>query len=272
MSDLPTLAILTTISCVACYAIAIVQLLMGIRSNAQQQTLAKQPFPVWGLVGAALHLLTISIHAIEHQGLSSSLFDALSITAFIVISMGLIAQTRYTLRAMLLPAFIIAIVCLILASSYSHHTPILATSSGMLTHILSSIIAYSLLSLATLLALTLQIMERGLKDHREISWLHKLPPLQTMEKLLFQLITAGWLILTIAIISGGFFIEDLFAQHLAHKTLFTLISWLLYGLLLLGRHYYGWRGTIAVKLTLAALIALVLAYFGSKFVLEILLN
>ena len=267
--DLPTLAILTTISCVICYAIATVQLLITIKGNTNNQ---EQPFPVWGAVGALLHLLTLVIHAIEHQGLSSSLFDALSITAFIVISMGLIAQTRYTLRAMLLPTFVIAIACLILANSYSHHTPILATSSGMLTHILSSIIAYSLLSIATLLALTLQIVERGLKDHRETSWLRQLPPLQTMESLLFQLVTIGWIILTIAIISGGLFIENLFAQHLAHKTLFTMVSWLLYGLLLIGRHNYGWRGTTAVKFTITAFIALVLAYFGSKFVLEILLN
>ena len=270
MTDLPTLAILASISAAVCYALAIVQLLMATRSNLEQQQ--TQAFPIWGLAGAIFHLTTIAINTIEHQGLSSSLFDALSITAFIVMSMGLVAQTRYTLRAMLLPAFIIAIICLILASSYSHHTPILATSPGMLTHILSSIIAYSLLSLATLLALTSQLMERSLKDHREISWLRQLPPLQTMESLLFQLITIGWLILTAAIISGGIFIDDLFAQHLAHKTLFTIISWLLYGLLLIGRHNYGWRGTTALKLAIAAFIALVLAYFGSKFVLEILLK
>ena len=270
MTDLSTLTTIATTSAAVCYAIAIAQLLMATRSNASpKQT---QAFPFWGLAGAALHLVTIAISTIEHQGLSSSLFDALSITAFIVMSMGLIAQTRYMLRAMLIPAFIIAIICLILANSYSHHTPILATSSGMLTHILSSIIAYSLLSIATLLALTLQLMERGLKDHREISWLRQLPPLQTMENLLFQLITIGWLILTAAIISGGIFIDDLFAQHLAHKTLFTSISWLLYGLLLIGRRNYGWRGTTAFKLAIAAFIALLLAYFGSKFVLEILLS
>jgi len=270
MTDLPTLAILATISAAVCYALATVQLLMVMQSNANQQQ--TQAFPIWGLAGAVFHLLTISLNTIQHQGLSSSLFDALSITAFIIMSMGLIAQTRYTLRAMLLPAFIIAIICLILASSYSHHTPILATSPGMLTHILSSIIAYSLLSLATLLALTLKLMDRDLKDHHEISWLRQLPPLQTMESLLFQLITIGWLILTAAIISGGIFIDDLFAQHLAHKTLFTSVSWLLYGLLLIGRRNYGWRGTTAFKLAIAAFIALLLAYFGSKFVLEILLK
>jgi ABC-type uncharacterized transport system permease subunit len=268
MTDLSTLATLTTISASACYALAIMQLLIVTRSNANQH----QAFPLWGLAGVVFHFLTITLNTIEHQGLSSSLFDALSITGFIVMSMGLIAQTRYTLRAMLLPAFVIAIMCLVLANSYSHHTPILATSPGMLTHILSSIIAYSLLSLATLLALTFQLMERGLKDHREISWLRQLPPLQTMESLLFQLITIGWLILTAAIVSGGIFIDDLFAQHLAHKTLFTMISWLLYGLLIIGRRNYGWRGTTALKLAIAAFIALVLAYFGSKFVLEILLN
>ena len=114
MTDLSTLTILATISASACYALAIVQLLIVTRSNANQQQ--TQAFPLWGLAGAVLHLLTIALNTIEHQGLSSSLFDALSITAFIIMSMGLIAQTRYTLRAMLLPAFIIAIICLVLAN------------------------------------------------------------------------------------------------------------------------------------------------------------
>ena len=121
-------------------------------------------------------------------------------------------------------------------------------------------------------ALALQQMERGLKNHSDNRWLNQLPPLQTMESLLLQLITLGWLALTVAIASGSIYIDDLFAQHLAHKTLFAVISWLLFGLLLIGRQKYGWRGATAVKWTLSAFIALALAYFGSKFVLEVLLN
>lgn len=278
MPDLSTLALFTTAASALCYIIAIIRISSSIHAASQlasqdQPSAANLPGrPPWGILGAILHFTTIGLMTMEYQGLSSSFFDALSITAFIVVTMSLIAQSHYVLRALLIPVFAIATICLALASLFAHHTTIVATSTGMLMHILSSIIAYSLLSLATLQALALQQMERGLKNHSDNRWLNQLPPLQTMESLLFQLITLGWLALTVAIASGSIYIDDLFAQHLAHKTLFAVISWLLFGLLLIGRQKYGWRGATAVKWTLSAFIALALAYFGSKFVLEVLLN
>ena len=117
-----------------------------------------------------------------------------------------------------------------------------------------------------------QVNDYSLRERSDSIWLRQLPPLQTIETLLFQFITIGWLILTIALVSGGIYIEDFFSQHLAHKTILSLLSWLLFGLLLLGRHRYGWRGSLAVKWTITAFITLVLAYFGTHFVLEIILK
>lgn len=276
MTDISPLSIAIMLGSIAGYAIAVVLLARSIiASNSINATANANPnigMPLWGALAAALHLVTIAIVAVENQGLSSSFFDALSITAFIVVVVGLITQMRYPIGVLLIPVFIIAGFCLALANLYGHHSPIIASSKGMLTHILSSIIAYSLLSLATVQALALQVMERGLKDHNSSSWLRQLPPLQTMEALLFQLIGLGWLALTIAIASGGIYVDDLFAQHLAHKTVFSILSWILFALLLIGRQRYGWRGATAVKWTLSAFIALALAYFGSKFVLEVLLQ
>lgn len=277
MTEISPLSLAIMLGSAICYAIAVLQLVKSVTGNnhaagASSGANTGSGIPLWGALGAALHLISIAITATENQGLSSSFFDALSITAFIVVTMSLIAQTRYPIRALLIPVFIIAGLCLSLANLYGHHSPIVASSKGMLTHILSSIIAYSLLSLATVHALALQVMERGLKDHSSGSWLKQLPPLQTMETLLFQLIGLGWLILSIAIVSGGIYVDDVLAQHLVHKTVFSIVSWILFALLLFGRQRYGWRGATAVKWTLSAFIALALAYFGSKFVLEVLLH
>jgi ABC-type uncharacterized transport system permease subunit len=99
-----------------------------------------------------------------------------------------------------------------------------------------------------------------------------LPPLQTMETLLFGLLWTGIIALTLAIISGFVFLDDMFEQRVVHHTVLALSSWVLYGILLAGHRLFGWRGTTAVRWTLIAFGLLVLGYFGSKFVIEILLE
>jgi ABC-type uncharacterized transport system permease subunit len=93
-----------------------------------------------------------------------------------------------------------------------------------------------------------------------------------MESLLFQMLAAGVAFLTISLISGFIFIEDLFAQHLVHKTVLSILAWIIFSGLLVGRSRYGWRGSTAIKWTLIGFVSLLLAYFGSKMVLELILN
>ena len=261
-----------TLSTILSLTGALAYVLAGARLIADSENTARVSIPRWGLIAVALHTASIISASLQYQGVSSSFFDALSITALIVVATTLACQLKQAVTALLIPVFFIAAICLAQASFFSHHTPISATSSGMLVHILSSIIAYSLLSLATLQALALQRLENNLKHRDEHSWMQKLPPLQTLEALLFQTVAAGWLLLTLSLVSGALFIDDLFAQHLAHKTLFSLLSWLLFGVLLLGRQYYGWRGRTALHWILVAFFSLLLAYFGSKFVFEVLLQ
>jgi ABC-type uncharacterized transport system permease subunit len=99
-----------------------------------------------------------------------------------------------------------------------------------------------------------------------------LPPLQLMEAMLFELLWVGLVLLTIAISSGMLFLEDIFAQHLVHKTVLTLCAWLLFATLLWGHHQLGWRSQTAVRFTLSGFVVLMLGYFGSKFVLELILQ
>ena len=100
--------------------------------------------------------------------------------------------------------------------------------------------------------------------------IRSLPPLQIMEKLLFEMIWTGFILLTASLITGMLVFDDLFAQHLVHKTALSIIAWLLYFALLVGRHVMGWRSQKAVRWTVGSFTLLMLAFFGSKFVIELL--
>jgi ABC-type uncharacterized transport system permease subunit len=144
-------------------------------------------------------------------------------------------------------------------------------------------LAYSLFTLAALHALLMAVVERrlhggagakrtGLQPMNGL--LANLPPLLTLEALLFRIIGLGFVLLTLTLVSGAVFSETLFDQaiRLNHKTLFAIVSWLIFAALLAGRYFYGWRGRVALRWTLAGFITLLLAYVGSRFVLEVVLQ
>ena len=142
-------------------------------------------------------------------------------------------------------------------------------SYGMLSHIALSVTAYSLFTLAAIQAVLLYFQNRQLKHNYNSLLVRNLPPLQTMESLLFEMVWAGVVMLILAIVTGALFIEDLFAQNLAHKTVFSILSLMVFVALLIGRYTKGWRGITASRWTLAGCALLMLAFYGSKFVLEL---
>ena len=135
-----------------------------------------------------------------------------------------------------------------------------------------ALLAYATLAVAALLAAMLWFQERALRRREYHHWLRALPPLVELETLLFRTIATGFVLLSATLLTGVLFVHDLFAQHLVHKTVLSVLSWLVFGVLLLGRWRQGWRGKVAVGWTLAAMALLVLAFFGSKFVLELVLG
>ena len=139
-------------------------------------------------------------------------------------------------------------------------------------HAWMALLPYATLAMAALLAIMLWLQERALSRREIHGWLRALPPLVELETLLFRTITVGFVLLSATLLTGVLFVEDLLAQHLVHKTVLSLLSWLVFGVLLLGRWRRGWRGRAAVHWTLAAMVLLVLAVFGSKFVLELVLQ
>jgi ABC-type uncharacterized transport system permease subunit len=141
-------------------------------------------------------------------------------------------------------------------------------------HLLIALLAYSFFTIASLHVALMALLEKRLHNGTLTQVLQKLPPLLTMEALLFRIIWAGFILLTLTLGSGVVFTEELFGKpaQFNHKTIFGIVSWLIFAALLAGRHIYGWRGRIAVRWTLAGFLALVLAYIGSKFVMEVLLG
>jgi ABC-type uncharacterized transport system permease subunit len=144
-----------------------------------------------------------------------------------------------------------------------------ATAGWQLTaHILLSMGAAALLFAAAVTAVLLVFLDRRLRKRRIADLPSVLPPLDVLEKVMFRLIGAGFGLLTLALFTGFVFVTNLFTQNLVQKTALSLIAWTLFGVLMIGRIRFGWRGRSAVQWTLSGFGVLAVAYFGVKFVLE----
>ncbi|MBB3213764.1 ABC-type uncharacterized transport system permease subunit [Herbaspirillum sp. Sphag1AN] len=184
-----------------------------------------------------------------------------------------------SLRVLVLP---VAAVAVVLPSMFpGNMVDLIGKSDWFLGHIAISILAYSTLTIAAFHAVLMVLQESRLHTRsRPLSggWfaaaLDRLPALLTMEKILFRLIGFGFVLLTLTVLSGVVFSEQLFGKPFRwdHKTIFTLLSWGLFGLLLAGRRWQGWRGRTALSFTLTGFAILLLAYVGSRFVLEVVLH
>ena len=180
---------------------------------------------------------------------------------------------RYPLQALQAPIYTIAVLGLAAMQLWpaDHSQPGIGDWKTQL-HVLLSILSSGLLTLAVVQAATLAAQDRLLHAHRNHPLQNRLPSLQTMETLLFGLLGVGFFLLSLTLVSGLLFIDDLLAQHLAHKTVLSICAWAVLGTLLAGRWRFGWRGRTAIRWTFAGYAILMLAYFGSKLVLEVLLD
>ncbi|MDF0606491.1 cytochrome c biogenesis protein CcsA [Neisseriaceae bacterium TC5R-5] len=145
---------------------------------------------------------------------------------------------------------------------------------ALILHILMSLLAYSLFAISALIAIMMLFLERALHGKHNSTLTQQLPPLLSLEKMMFQVIRVGFLLLSISLLTGVVFSKELlgYAASLSHKTVFAILSWLLFGSLLVGHRLRGWRGKVAVRWTLAGFLSLLLAYIGSKVVLELILH
>lgn len=202
------------------------------------------------------------------------LMSLLSLCAFtIVVLLVSAAVSERRLFAAGLVALPIATAVLLLEFFLPHQQFTTNTHSpGFTLHLVSSVLAFGLLSIAGVYAFFVFFIDHFLRRHHLNPVMRTLPPLEVLEHLLFRVIGAGFVLLTVSLVSGAIFINDIFAQHLIHKTILSILTWLVFGVLLFGRWRYGWRGSLAVRMTLAGVALLILSYFGTKLVLEIILG
>ncbi len=176
------------------------------------------------------------------------------------------------MQPMVLP---LAAACSILPVIFPNvHLVAHAQATGFKLHFLTAMLAYSLLTLSALHAIFMGFTEQALHKRSMKRSLASLPPLLTMESLLFKMLLIGFVLLTLTVGSGVFFSEALFGKPMSldHKTLFAFASWGIFATLLIGRHAWGWRGKRALRWTLAGFALLILAYVGSRFVAEVILG
>jgi ABC-type uncharacterized transport system permease subunit len=199
-------------------------------------------------------------------------FAALSLVACVVAALTMLVNLSRPVAGLGVIVFPLAALLLALDVFLAPPTTPTPIDWQIKLHVVIALLAYSLLSIAAVLALLLSVQERALRSHRPGRLIRALPPLTQTEALLFRLIGAGFALLTLTLLSGLLFIANIRAQHLVHTTVLTIIAWLIFGALLWGRWRHGWRGRSAVNLTLIGMAMLVLAFFGSKFVLEVILH
>jgi ABC-type uncharacterized transport system permease subunit len=226
-----------------------------------------------GLVAVVFHTITLYHTLFVAGGLNLGIFNALSLISWLIALLVLLASFSNPIESLgvfLLPLASIAI-SLDMIFPASHTLPA-AMALELKLHIMMSVLAYSLLSIAAVQSILLAIQDKHLRDKRPGGFIRALPPMQTMETLLFQLIGLGLAILTLSLVSGVLYLEDMFAQHLVHKTILSMTAWVVFATLLWGRWKFGWRGRIAIRWTLSGFFVLLLAYVGSKWVLEIMLG
>jgi ABC-type uncharacterized transport system permease subunit len=207
------------------------------------------------------------------NGFNFGFFNAVSLIGWLVAMIVLISSLFRPLENLLLLLFPIAALSILL-ELFIPDTRIMSDdlSIGLRIHILLSICAYSLLMISAVQAVMLAVQERLIKKKHAAKIINTLPPLQVMEELLIQIIVIGFFTLSLSLASGMMFIDDLFAQHLIHKTVLSILAWVIYCILLWGRWSAGWRGKRIIRWTLGGFTALLLAYVGSKFVLEVILQ
>jgi ABC-type uncharacterized transport system permease subunit len=225
------------------------------------------------LAAVLIHSVLLYGLLVTPSGLDLGYFNALALAGLLMALVGAAVFLKPAFENLGLVLFPLAGFSVLAAASFQHDVLLMSDQSWPLDmHIVTSMLAYSLLGVAALQAAVLYLQERRLREGKAGGVLAALPPLQEMERFMFQLIAAGFALLTLSLLTGLFFVQDFMSQHLVHKAVLSLLAWAVFAVLLWGRWKFGWRGRLAVRWTLIGFGSLLLAYFGSKLVLELILG
>lgn len=239
---------------------------------------ASSPRRVAGQVLLALALLLHAVaiwHAIVRpDGLDLSFVNALSLVAGLAVLVAWLTGVLRTLPRVAGVVLPVAAICALLPPLAGPHRLLFAGQPWAGAHIAIALVAYALFVVVALQALVTTGLEKRLHHGLTDETARATPPLLTLERYMFRLLGAGFVLLTLTLASGMLFSEELFgkAVTLTHKNVFSVAGWLTFAVLIFGRWRYGWRGRTALKWILSGTLLLVLGYLGSKFVREVVLG
>ena len=241
--------------------------------------MSKRPSNPWFIaivsgLGLILHSSVLYNDMVMPYGINYDVFNLMSFTSGLMLLLSLLYSTYRPVSALNLIGIPVAALGLILGFCFSEPNQIIEQHSlGLDFHIILSLSAYAVLLMATIQAVLIWFQNRELKKkQKKRIWVNFLPSYQAMESLLFDMLFTGFSLLSVALLFGFFTIDNFFAQHLAHKTAFSIVSWFVYGSLLIGHYKFGWRGQKAIRFTIIGFFLLAVGFIGSKFVLEMILN
>lgn len=261
---------LSAIAAIAFYLCATFYQVLQLRKHPALKVASLQ---LVAAIAVTLHGYASMQWVFTDKGLDFGLLPMTTVIVFSINLIVLISSLRKPVHNLFLVLFPLAILTLTATMLIGSTGTLWASVSAPIgTHIFISILAYSLITIAAFQALLLALQNWRLRHKRLGHFLQTIPPLQTMESLLFEVLWAGFGLLTLSLVTGFIFFKDFFAQHLVHKTVFSLFAWVFFAILLWGRHVKGWRGNTAIRWTLIGFSAMALAYWGSKFVFEIIIG
>ena len=256
-------ALATLLYCLSAYLI-----FKQLGSSDQQRWIALGP----ALLAMLLQAVVLNQLILLPEGLNLGFFTSLSLIFWLISIQILLASLFRRIESLGIVIFPLGGLLTSIASLQFYDHLIITDNEAVKGHILVSVIAYSLITLGACQAGLLAWQDRSIRHHHPGGFIRFLPPLHDMETLMFQFLGFGFLCLSGSLLSGFIYLEDIFAQSLVHKTVLSIVGWVILGVLLFGRLRFGWRGKTAVRWTLSAFAFLMLAYFGSKLVLEFILS
>lgn len=224
---------------------------------------------IFAIPAIILHSVILHWAIDTSTGQNLSLFNLISLVSWMVALLVLLTSLIKPIENLVLLVFPVAIFAIILAQYIPGHNIVdTGAHPKQLIHIFLSTLTFSVICIAALQALVLAIQDYLLRKIRNNNLIQKLPPLETMEQILFQFILIGFILLSIVIFTSMIFFHPIFDPLLRQKSILAIAAWAIFAILLIGRHYLGWRGRIAIRWTLIGAILLMCIYYGSRFLLE----
>ncbi len=255
------------------YLLATIRLGSGLLStDTEDKHPVKFQSLILGSIALLLHIVVLYKNVYINEGINLGFYNALSLMSWgvsLIIVLMALTKPLENLAIIFFPLTALSLALEIIFPS-SRILPE-AAPMGLHLHVLLSIFAYCLLSIAALQAVLLALQDRQI-SRKHPSSIMRFPPMQVMEELLIQIITIGFFMLSLSLATGLMFLHDILAQHLVHKAVLSILAWAIFGILLWGRWKQGWRGKKAIWWTIGGFVSLMLAYFGSKLVLELILH